>query len=375
MTYDVLFVDDEPDNLIVFEAACAGQFRVLTTSSPEHALELLAENEVIVLLADQRMPKMTGLELLSKARVAFPEVVRMLVTAYADLETAIDAINTGHVRRYLKKPWEHGELLGALSEGVEYYQMRSKLAALERRLLETERVYSLGVITAGLARELSGPMAMVGSHVNRARNLIRSAHDSVPPTGQGAATLRAQLTDAEEELANALGGAGRALDLVRGIEIPTGPCERLNVDVSEVLRLTLRLVQMELRSAGSVEIDVHPVPVVLGSPAQLSQVLLNLVVSTLGTMADVPRDKRRLRIKLVHEEPWVVFEVGSPGLARTSGARTTSYPPPASGETPQDLGLAISRSIVSELGGELDTEASESGSALRLKLPRSHQAA
>jgi len=372
MTYDVLFVDDEPDNLTVFEAACAGQFRVLTASSAERALALLAEHEVIVLLADQRMPRMTGLELLSRVRKDFPDVVRMLVTAYADLENAIDAINCGQVRRYLKKPWEHGELLSALTEGVEYYQMRARLGALERRLLETERVYALGVITAGLARELAGPMAQIGAHLNHARELLRSAFDVVSASTPGA-SLRAQLTDVDEELGHALGSAERALDVVRGVELPIGPCERLNVDVSEVLRLTLRLVQAELRAAGSVEIDVQPVPVVLGSPAQLGQVMLNLVVSILGAMADVPRSERRLKIRLVHEEPWVVFEVGSPGLAR-AGTRS-SAPPPASGEVQQDLGLAISRSIVSELGGELDTGSGDSGSALRLRLPRSSRAA
>jgi len=372
MIYDVLFVDDEPDNLTVFEAACTPQFRVLTANSGERALKLLAEHEVIVLLADQRMPRMTGLELLSKVRVDFPEVVRMLVTAYADLENAIEAINCGQVRRYLKKPWEHGELLSALTEGVEYYQMRARLGALERRLLETERVYSLGVISAGLARELGGPVSQLGTHVNRARDLLRQAADSVPPTA-GGSSLRAQLSDVDEELGNALGSAEKAVDVVRGVELPTGPSERLNVDVSEVLRLTLRLVQAELRAAGSVEIDVQPVPVVLGSPAQVGQVMLNLVVSTLDTMADVPRSERRLRIRLVHEDPWVVFEVGCPVL--TSAGRRSSLPPPASGETPQDLGLAISRSIVSELGGELDTEADESGSALRLRLPRSSRAA
>jgi C4-dicarboxylate-specific signal transduction histidine kinase len=374
MTYDVLFVDDEPDNLTVFEAACAGQFRVLTASSAERALALLTEHEVIVLLADQRMPRMSGLELLAKVRVEFPEVVRMLVTAYSDLETAIDAINCGHVRRYLKKPWEHGELLSALSEGVEYYQMRAKLGALERRLLETERVYSLGVITAGLARELNGPVSEVVAHVDRPRNLLRAVRESLPGTVPGAAALRAQLTDADEELGNALGGAARTLDVVRGVELPTGSCERLNVDVSEILRLTLRLVQIELRAAGSVEIDVQPVPVVLASPAQLGQVILNLVISILEAQAHMPRDQRRLRIRLVHEEPWVVFEVGSPGLARTRGTRASSLPPPSNRESSDELGLAISRSIVSDLGGELDTEASE-GSALRLRLPRSGQAA
>lgn len=368
MTYDVLFVDDEPDNLTVFEAACAERFSVLIASSAAQALELMRRHQVLVLLADQRMPHMTGLELLAKTRVEFPEVVRMMVTAYADLDTAIGAINCGQVRRYLKKPWENAELLAAVAEGVEYYQMRAKLCALERRLLETERVYSLGVITSGLARELNKPVEDLRERVARARGLVRAAVDSMPNESNGYAALRARLMDTDEELGEALVGAQRTLDVVRGVEIPVGPAKRQNVDVSEVLRLTLRLLQGELRGAASVEIDVHPVPIISGSAAQVGQVMLNLLVHALETTAGSPRHQRALTIRLTHEAPWVVFEVMSSAPAQ-SGDR-----PPASGEFlgggQKELGLAISQSIVADLGGKLYTEQSPGGGGLRrLKLP------
>ncbi len=365
MTYDVLFVDDEPDNLTVFEAACADRFSVLIASSAAQALELMRRHVVYVLLADQRMPHMTGLELLAKTRVEFPEVVRMMVTAYSDLETAIGAINCGQVRRYLKKPWENAEVLAAVAEGVEYYQMRAKLCALERRLLETERVYSLGVITSGLARELSGPVTDVRKRVASARALVRAAADTVSPD---ATAVRALLVDGDDQLSEALLGAERTLDIVRGVEIPVGPSKRQNVDVSEVLRLTLRLLQSELRAAASVEIDVHPVPAISGSAAQVGQVMLNLLVHALDTTAGAPRHQRALTIRLSHEEPWVVFEVGC------SAPTQSSERAPASGEFlsggQKELGLAISQSIVDDLGGKLHTESTPSGGGLRrVKLP------
>jgi len=367
MTYDVLFVDDEPDNLTVFEAACGERFSVLIASSAAQALELMRRHVVYVLLADQRMPQMTGLELLARTRVEFPEVVRMLVTAYADLDTAMGAINCGQVRRYLKKPWENAELIAAIAEGVEYYEMRSKLCALERRLLETERVYSLGVITSGLARELAGPVADLREHVARARGLVRAAVEAVPSEASGAAALRARLLDSDEELGEALVGAERALDVVRGVEIPVGPSKRQNVDVCEVLRLTLRLLQNELRSAASVEIDVHPVPPISGSTAQLGQVMLNLLVHALEATAGAPRHQRALSIRLSHEPPWVVFEVGS-------SAPSNPDRPPASGSFlsrgQRELGLAISQSILDDLGGKLHTETHLNGGVRRVRLPQ-----
>lgn len=369
MKYDVLFVDDEPDNLDVFEAACDGRFSVLLASSAAQALELMRKHDVCVLLADQRMPHVTGLELLARARIEFPETVRMMVTAYTDIDTAIGAINCGQVRRYLKKPWENAEILAAIAEGVEYHMMRAKLCALERRLLETERVYSLGVITSGLARELSKPVVDLRERVARARGLVRAAVDSVPPESAGAGALRARLLEGDEELGEALVGAERALDVVRGVEIPVGPAKRQNVDVSEVLRLTLRLLQSELRATCSVEIDVHPVPPISGSAAQLGQVMLNLLVHALEATAGVPRHQRTLTIRLAHEAPWVVFEVESSAAADPKSERA-----PASGEFPargqKELGLAISQSIVNDLGGKLHAEPGLAGCGVRrVKLP------
>ena len=96
--------------------------------------------------------------------------------------------------------------------------------------------------------------------------------------------------DTDEELGEALVGAEQVLVyVVRGVEIPVGPAKRQNVDVSEVLQLTLRLsFQSELRAAASVEIDVHPVPLVSGSTAQLGQVMLNLLVHALENAAGAP---------------------------------------------------------------------------------------
>lgn len=367
MTYDVLFVDDEPDNLTVFEAACSERFSVLIASSAAQALELMRRHQVLVLLADQRMPHMTGLELLARTRIEFPEVVRMMVTAYADLDTAIGAINCGQVRRYLKKPWENAELLAAIAEGVEYNQMRQKLSALERRLLETERVYSLGIITSGLARELNKPVEDLRERVARARGLVRAAAESVPGDSNGSAALKARLMDSDEELGEALVGAQRALDVVRGVEIPVGPSKRQNVDMSEVLRLTLRLLQGELRAAASVELDVHPVPPISGSAAQVGQVMLNLLVHALETTAGVPRHQRALTIRLTHEAPWVVFEVAS--IAPSHGSDRVPASGEFAGRNQKELGLAISQSIVDELGGKLHSEVIAGGGLRRLKLP------
>src|SRR5688572_7546072 len=109
--YPILFVDDEPQNLVVFRYAMEEHFTVLTAPSGPAALQILQQQQVAVLLADQRMPEMTGVELCAAAREMQPEAVRIIITAYADIHAAIDAINKGAVSRYLVKPWRNEELM------------------------------------------------------------------------------------------------------------------------------------------------------------------------------------------------------------------------------------------------------------------------
>ena len=110
----ILYVDDDSENLVVFEALCAGRFDTLTAESGQEALTILGREEIGVLLADQRMPGMTGVELAERASKDYPDVVRILITAYTDLSEAVDAINRGQIRSYLRKPWDQQELLATL---------------------------------------------------------------------------------------------------------------------------------------------------------------------------------------------------------------------------------------------------------------------
>ena len=102
--FPVLYVDDEPENLRVFELTFGREFSILTAASAEEGMEILNENPVAVVLSDQRMPGVSGVQFLSRVRELDPDTIRILVTAYGDVETLGDAINDGSVYRYLPKP-------------------------------------------------------------------------------------------------------------------------------------------------------------------------------------------------------------------------------------------------------------------------------
>ncbi|MBP6633961.1 MAG: response regulator, partial [Kofleriaceae bacterium] len=187
----ILYVDDEPANLIVFEEifgvahAGADALPVITAGSGAAALAALAEDpDIAIVLSDQRMPGMTGVELLQQVRDRHPRVVRLLVTAYADLTSAIEAINRGAVHRYLRKPWQPVELRLELADALARHAQAERLREIERRMMETERVYTLGVVAAGIVHELRNPIGVVSNYIDLARDALGQV------SGHGAAQAR-----------------------------------------------------------------------------------------------------------------------------------------------------------------------------------------
>jgi two-component system probable response regulator PhcQ len=222
MRYRVLYVDDDPGNLHVFEAACANDFEVRTAGSAEAVLEILRRNDVAVLLTDQRMPGTTGVELAAAARAQFPDTIRMLVTAYADLDSAIDAIHWGQVHRYLRRPWDIRELRATLKDACELYWMNREIADLRRRLLETERVYAIGVVATSIGRELTRPIGQLNESLATARRSLEAAGALLEAFGDASHDARVELDAVHGQLSSAQLSARGVFDLLRGIDLRCG---------------------------------------------------------------------------------------------------------------------------------------------------------
>jgi signal transduction histidine kinase len=135
--HTLLVVDDEPDVVKSIKDLFRLDYRVLGTTRPSEALEILGHNDVHVLLTDQRMPEMSGVEFLGKTRAEHPETIRLLMTGYADIRTVIDAINRGHVYRYITKPWDPEELQTIIKDAVERYDLIAERRSLVQKLQES----------------------------------------------------------------------------------------------------------------------------------------------------------------------------------------------------------------------------------------------
>lgn len=174
----VLIVDDEKDNLEAIRRLLRNQYEVTICSSPVEALKLIVKTEYHVIVSDQRMPEMSGVELLEKVKTVCPNTTRILLTGYTDIESVISAINRGNIYRYVAKPWDPEDLRQTLRQANEAYSLRKELheknAALERsnaelkqaledlRLLDRAKARFLSLISHELNTPLTSVTAFVG---------------------------------------------------------------------------------------------------------------------------------------------------------------------------------------------------------------------
>jgi response regulator RpfG family c-di-GMP phosphodiesterase len=138
-TPTVLYLDDSAPNRQAFQAAFRKEFKVLLAATAEEAMNLLAKDLVHVLIADQRMPGLPGSEVLRLVKQRHPAVRRMLVTAYADLQAIVDALNHGGVCYYIQKPWEEESVRRAVAEAFAEFQAEEERSAFTARLIESNR--------------------------------------------------------------------------------------------------------------------------------------------------------------------------------------------------------------------------------------------
>jgi len=132
--HTVLIVDDEPDILFSLRGLLRTEFDLLTATSGAEALDLLHRHPIHVIMTDQRMPQMTGTELLRQAQGDCPEAIRIVFTGYADIKSVVDAINNGQIYRYLTKPWDPDELVAVLQEACEQFDRFTERKSLLRDL-------------------------------------------------------------------------------------------------------------------------------------------------------------------------------------------------------------------------------------------------
>ncbi len=163
----ILYVDDEAKNLTAFKASFRRSYKIVTAISAGEAAELLRQESFHIIIADQRMPSITGVEFFQSIRKTYPNAIRILLTGYTDVREIVDAINKGEIFRFITKPWNEFEMHNAIRNAYEVFSMRMQL---QQKMEELETAnHELNRLIYSTSHDLRSPLASIVSIVNLAK--------------------------------------------------------------------------------------------------------------------------------------------------------------------------------------------------------------
>lgn len=366
----ILYVDDEYANRVVFEQTFGKKFRVKCVSSGDEALDVIGKESVAVLVTDQRMPGMSGDELLTRAKVLSPDTLRIVITAYSDVDPILRAVNEGLVVRYIVKPWDRTELDEILSWAVEAYAVGRQDSALQLRLIETERLLTLGHFSASILHDLNQPLQSLNTYFDVLAPSAEAARVTAAKIARGeeiplseAAALHDSLSEIVAAGDDARIGVTFIINVLRQLKsfqtmgaIPT--TERREADPGEVVRMALILCRQSSVAAHATMAYDGPtdLPRIGATPTELLQVLLNLLRNALQALKDAGGGGHVV-VHTAELESHVRFTIRDtgPGIPADALAKVgRKFYSTRSGGT--GLGVAQCLRIVGALGGKLDID-------------------
>ncbi len=379
----VLYVDDERANRVVFEQSLGADFRIQAVADAAAALAVLDAQEVAVLVTDMRMPGMSGEELLRIAKERKPSTIRMVVTAYADVDPILRAINEGLVARYIIKPWIRAELVQVLRWATEAWTFSRDSMALHARLMETERLATLGSIAGMLVHDLKQPLMSLLINVDHLRELAKAAPTlqdalSRAPLDQGERVRLGLLVDDLDPLTTDLRTSAMHLSsLIEGLRELSRPRDKsANLQAADPLPIVRHAMavcqELVMRAHASIDYEGPGVlPRVQMSATELTQVLINLVQNSAqavaargapqGKVSIVGRTESNMVELCVRDDgvgmgPEILGRVGTPFF--TTRAEGTG------------LGLAQCQRLIGSAGGRFRIESEPGiGTTVTIMLP------
>jgi signal transduction histidine kinase len=356
MKRDILYVDDEVENLIVFEATFDELFNVVTATNAEDALRLLEERPFPVVVADQRMPGVSGGKLFEIMRQRYPQTKRVMLTGYSDTNSVLASINQGQVFYFIKKPWEQDVVYSVLVRAIEAYDLSSTNIALTERLVTADRCALLGRSAAQLAHEVGNQLCVLPL-----TELIEERYS--------------QDSDLMELAAIARATHDRLVQIVNEVKSFVR-FERENAAVATLsLPEVIREVQEFLRFEDSVtssllHFDVQAAPSVEANRVKVQQVLVNLVKNAAHAIRG--RKDGRIEVSLAREGDEAVIRVADNGCGMSEDVAARIWEPffTTKGDEGTGLGLDVAKSIVESHGGSItcQTEVGH-GAAFTIRLP------
>jgi signal transduction histidine kinase len=368
----VLYVDDDVRNLHAFRLSFKDRFRLVTAGSGHEALEILAREPIAVLLADQRMPEMSGAELCATVKQRFPDVVRMILTAYSDIASVVEAINGGQVSRYFIKPWRDEELADAMRAGIEAFQLVTVTRDLQIRLLQQEQqattTYLLGRILHEVVTPAIGIRDNLGFVLDGVGRLARMAAASDPDVPRVAGDLVPALTDAHDSAVDLVG----RIEQFRQGEAPL-PAGDGVTSLDRAIQTAAGIVRPRITERAQLILDTSHKAFVRGEPTQLTQVIVNLLLNAYEAIEPGAPAANQITLTTVAKPDRCGFVVEDTGRGISDEVAARIFEPffsTKTSPTSSGLGLPIVNEIVQRLGGTIELDRATRGTRFYVELPR-----
>jgi signal transduction histidine kinase len=375
----VLIVDDEFENLVVLEALLEDEgYTVITAEDGQEALEQFKRHpDIDMVITDQRMPRMSGVELLAQVASFAPSTIRVVLTAYSDVGPIVSAVNDGAAYRFLLKPWSEAELKATVADGLrartqqlllkrlvealntQHIRLVQTLAALHTthdQQLAAERLGTLGRLTSGITHDVNNHLALI-------QGVLAEVQDQAESD-----LLMTSVKDAQHHI-SALAALMRDVNaFAKSEQLSVEPTTCTTV---EFLNETLTLFKLEPSGVDrTLFIEVQPdATQVFADQSRLRQALLALLRNAAHASSD------DIRISVYLESTQLVLAVSDTGVGMDSQTVERATTPFFSAFEPKGLGigLGIARLVAIAHGGDLELESELGlGTTARLRIKSSH---
>lgn len=352
----ILYVDDELNNFTGFKATFRRDYNIYTAQSAEEALRTLAEREVEIIISDQRMPEVTGAQFFKMVKAQFPNPVRILLTGFADIEAVVQAINEGHVYRYIPKPWEERDLRLTIDNALNFYhtqnELRNRNAELEKANAELEKfVYSA-------SHDLRAPLASVAGLVRLAK----------------AENSDATMSDYLDKMETCVGRLDLLLHNIinyyRGIKLDE---QQVEINFEKLFRESLENFEHH-ENAQQIKFSaqVNQPPAFRGDEGRLKIILNNLLSNAIKYQRAQENDKQ-VAFNVTHENGWVSIEVSDNGTGiepENQDKIFSMFHRSASRNAGSGIGLYIVKETLHKLSGSIVVNSTPGkGSKFTVKIP------
>ncbi|AMQ56388.1 hybrid sensor histidine kinase/response regulator [Algoriphagus sanaruensis] len=352
----VLYIDDEDNNLKSFKATLRKDFKIFTAIDAEEGLRIAQEEEIHVVIADQRMPGMTGTEFFEKMVEINPDPIRILLTGYSDIASVIDAINKGEVYRFIDKPWNIEQIKNSIKNAADIFFMRRELKEKNQKL---QKLHSeMNQFVYSLSHELRGPLMSISGVSKLAK--MEVSDPSVIEFFEMIDTATGKLDDFIYKM----------LDFYRSTKIDHKVSE---INFKEILDQQMAAYKEKFNlSDFKIEVEVRQENFFFSDDAKIRVILNNLFSNAVQFQKNQPTEKRiSLTVNVTDDQAVMVIEDNGIGIDEKHQnevfnlfARATQK------NVGTGLGLYMVKEAVEQMGGKIHLESRlHEGTTISVILP------